>query len=79
MPSIPAPCIPSAAALTNGWTGREKRSGKFWKELPDDYMVPVGGDDPNQDYNILVCDGQETAVDRLGGGKGPGFSIDAWR
>ena len=65
--------------LTNGWTGKEKRSGKFWKELPDDYMVPVGGDDPNQDYNVIVCDGQETAVDRLGGGKGPGFSIDAWR
>jgi hypothetical protein len=65
--------------LTNGWTGREKRSGKFWKELPEDYMVPIGGDDPNEDYNIIVCDGQETACDRLGGGKGQAFSIDAWR
>ncbi len=65
--------------LTNGWTGKEKRSGKYWKELPDDYMVPAGGDDPDQDYNIIVCDGQETACDRLSGGKGPGFSIDAWR
>jgi hypothetical protein len=65
--------------LTNGWTGKEKRSGKFWKELPEDYMVPAGGDDPNQDYCILVCDGQETACDRLGGGHGVGFSIDAWR
>jgi hypothetical protein len=65
--------------LTNGWTGKEKRSGKFWKELPEDYMLPVGGDDPNQDYNIILGHGQETACDRLGGGKGPGFSIDAWR
>ncbi len=65
--------------LTNGWTGKEKRSGKFWKELPDDYMVPAGGDDPNPDYDIIVCDGQETACDRLSGGKSPGFSIDAWR
>ncbi len=65
--------------LTNGWTGREKRSGKFWKELPEDYMVPVGGEEPNQDYCIIVCDGQETACDRLGGGKGTAFSVDAWR
>ncbi|MFC1954839.1 hypothetical protein ACFLVZ_03360, partial [Chloroflexota bacterium] len=31
---------------TNGWMGIEKTSGKQWRELPDDYMVPAGGDDP---------------------------------
>jgi hypothetical protein len=65
--------------LTNGWTGKEKRSGKYWKELPEDYMVPAGGEDPNLEYCIIVCDGQETACDRLGGGHGIGYSIDAWR
>ena len=25
---------------TNGWIGIEPTSGKHWKELPDDYMVP---------------------------------------
>jgi hypothetical protein len=65
--------------LTNGWTGREKRSGKYWKELPEDYMVPAGGEDANQEYCIVVCDGQETACDRLGGGHGIAYSVDAWR
>lgn len=32
---------------TNGWLGTEKTSGKPWKKLPDDYMVPAGGDDPS--------------------------------
>jgi hypothetical protein len=63
---------------TNGWMGIEKTSGKHWKELPDDYMVAAGGDGP-EEYCVVVCDGQETACDRFGGGPGTAFSIDAWR
>lgn len=64
---------------TNGWMSIEKTSGKHWKELPDDYMVPAGGDDPFEEYCVIVCDGEETASDRFTGGHGPGYSIDAWR
>jgi len=63
---------------TNGWTSIERTSGKHWKELPDDYMVPAGGEGPNN-YCIIVCDGQETASDRFAGGHGQSYSIDAWR
>ena len=65
--------------VTNGWLGIEKTSGKPWKELPDDYMVPAGGDDPFESYNILLMNMEETAVARFGGGHGQAFSIDAWR
>ena len=63
---------------TNGWTSIEKTSGKHWKELPDDYMVPAGGDSPWGNL-VLVCDGQETASQRWSGGHGAAFSVDAWR
>ncbi|MFC2038243.1 hypothetical protein ACFLUG_00520 [Chloroflexota bacterium] len=65
--------------VTNGWLGTEKTSGKPWKELPDDYMVPAGGDNPFDSYNILLCNMDETAVARFGGGHGQAFSIDNWR
>lgn len=65
--------------VTNGWLGIEKTSGKPWKELPDDYMVPAGGNDPFESYNILLMNMEETAVARFGGGHGQAFSIDAWR
>ena len=66
--------------VTNGWLGIEKTSGKHWKELSDDYMVPAGGDDPFGSYNILVINMQETACARFGGGgHSQAFSIDAWR
>ena len=64
---------------TNGWMGIEKTSGKHWRELEDDYMVPAGGDDPFENYCIIVCDCQETSSLRFGGGHGPSYSIDAWR
>jgi len=64
---------------TNGWLGIEKTSGKPWKELPDDYMVPVGGDNPFDSYNVLVINMEETATARFGGGHSNGYSIDAWR
>jgi hypothetical protein len=65
--------------VTNGWLGIEKTSGKPWRELPDDYMVPAGGDDPFGSYNILLMNMEETAVARFSGGHGQAFSIDAWR
>ena len=65
--------------ITNGWLGIEKTSGKPWKELSDDYMVPAGGDNPFDSYNILLCNMDETAVARFGGGHGQAFSIDNWR
>ncbi|MFC2015059.1 CoA-binding protein [Chloroflexota bacterium] len=60
--------------------GIEKTSGKHWKELPDDYMVPAGGDGPRA-YSIIISHGMETAIDRFGGSPmgRQGFSIDAWR
>jgi hypothetical protein len=65
--------------ITNGWLATERTSGKPWRELPDDYMVPAGGDDPFDSYNIVVIDMEETAPARYGGGRGQAYSIDAWR
>jgi len=67
--------------ITNGWMGIEKTSGKHWKELPDDYMVPAAGDDPSG-FCIIVGGGEEEVAHQLCGrmfGPNPIFSIDAWR
>ena len=67
----------AADLTTNGWMGIEKTSGKHWKELSDDYMVPVC---PNPWANcIIVVHGEETVIDRGGASHGAAFSIDAWR
>jgi len=63
--------------FTNGWMGIEKTSGKHWKELADDYMVPVCPDPMSN--CIILAHGEETVLDRSGGGHGQAFSIDAWR
>jgi hypothetical protein len=62
----------------NGWTGIEPTSGKPWKELPDDYLVPVAGDDPSGNC-IIVAGGDEEATMQVTGGRDVGYSIDAWR
>jgi hypothetical protein len=62
----------------NGWMGIEPTSGKPWKELPDDYMVPVAGDEPFANC-IIVAGGDEEASMQLGGGHDSGFNIDVWR
>jgi hypothetical protein len=63
--------------FTNGWMGIEKTSGKHWKELDDDYMVPVC---PEPSSNcIIIVDGEETVLDRFQGGHGNAYSIDDWR
>ncbi len=64
--------------VTNGWTTKEKTSGKYWKELPDDYMVPAGGDHPRSNC-LIICGGDEETCHTFGGGHGPVFSVDVWR
>ncbi len=69
--------------ITNGWMGIEKTSGKHWKELPDDYMVPLVADP--FDNCILIAGGPEEVILTLSGGRNstagsyPVFSVDAWR
>jgi hypothetical protein len=67
---------------TNGWLGIEKTSGKRWKELDQDYMVPIV-DEPT-DCFIIVGGGDEEICLQMCGRHGklddaPIFSIDAWR
>ncbi|MFC2014549.1 hypothetical protein ACFLUP_00985 [Chloroflexota bacterium] len=64
--------------VTNGWMSIEKTSGKRWKELPDDYMVPAGGDSHWANC-VLVCGGEEETCHRLGGGHSRTYSVDVWR
>ena len=65
---------------TNAWMGIERTSGKPWKELPDDYMVPYVND-PFENCIIVTGAGEEMAL--YGGGRGPGadaaYGIDVWR
>lgn len=69
---------------TNGWLGIEPTSGKPWKELPDDYMVPVAGDSPDES-TIIVCGSDEEISYQFPGSfrgiwaSNPDYSIDAWR
>jgi len=69
--------------LTNGWMGIEPTSGKHWKELDDDYMIPLVRD--SFDNCIIVAGGPEEVVLTLSGGRSsmmgsnPAYGIDAWR
>jgi hypothetical protein len=66
---------------TNGWLGKEHTSGKHWKELPDDYMVPAGGMEPSN-FCIIVGGGDEEVSHQLSGHRfftDPFYSIDVWR
>jgi len=69
--------------LTNGWMGIEETSGKHWKELDDDYMIPLVRDP--FDNCIIVAGGPEEVVLTCGGGRSsfmggnPAYGIDAWR
>ena len=65
---------------TNAWLGIERASGKPWKELPDDYLVPFVHD-PYENC-IIVTGGGEEYPQWLGArrpGGNPAYSIDAWR
>ena len=65
---------------TNAWLGIERTSGKHWKELPDDYMVPAVND-PFENCVIVTGGGEEQLM--IGGGRSGGYdaaySIDYWR
>ena len=67
--------------ITNGWMGVEKTSGKPWKDLPDDYMIPPV-DDPSS-YCIIVGGGEEERYCEFDGRGGeasnPIYNVDAWR
>jgi len=65
---------------TGAWMGREKTSGKPWKELAEDYKVPVM-DSPYENCIIVTGGGEEGAMYSAGrdGGSNPAYSIDAWR
>ena len=65
---------------TNAWMGIERTSGKPWKELPDDYMVPAVND-PFESCIIVTGGGEEVGL--FGPGRrtsmDPAYSIDVWR
>jgi hypothetical protein len=65
---------------TNAWLGIEKISGKHWKELDDDDMVPVMGD-PWDNAIIVTGGGEESAIWMAGRTSGAdlAYSIDEWR
>ena len=65
---------------TNSWLGIEPKSGKPYKELPDDYMVPMIRD-PYENC-IIVTGGGEEYPQWFGARRSVGnlaYSIDYWR
>ena len=65
---------------TNAWRGIERTSGKHWKELDDDYMVPAMSS-PIENCIIVTGAGEEQ-LKWMGGRRGLGdwaYSIDEWR
>lgn len=62
---------------TNGWMGIESTSGKHWKELDDDYLVPFMGENGSANC-IIVASAEEEVCLNLEGGRGTAYSIDAW-
>jgi hypothetical protein len=63
---------------TNAWKGVEPTSGKPWKELPEDYMVPAVAD-PFTNCIIVTGGGEEMALWTGGRGRESAVGIDAWR
>ncbi len=65
---------------TNAWNGIERVSGKHWKELPDDALVPAM-DDPYQNCIVVTGGGEEVSVWGVGRtmNTDPAYSIDAWK
>jgi hypothetical protein len=63
---------------TNAWKAIEPTSGKPWKELPEDYMVPAVAD-PFMNCIIVTGGGEEMALWTGGRGRESAVGIDAWR
>jgi len=64
--------------------GIDRQSGKPWKELPDDYMISVAGDNPDENCIIVCGSDEEVCVQMTGGprsglGANPFYRIDAWK
>jgi hypothetical protein len=66
---------------TNSWLGIEPRSGKPYKELPDDYAEVSFVRDPYENCIIVTGSGEEYPqwVGARRPGTDPVYSIDAWR
>ncbi|UCD08975.1 MAG: hypothetical protein JSU79_11590 [Dehalococcoidales bacterium] len=65
---------------TNAWKGIEPTSGKPWKELDEDYMVPAVSA-PFENCIIVTGGGEEMALwtDGRGANSNTAYSIDFWR
>ena len=63
---------------TNGWRSIEPTSGKPWKELSEDYMVPAVAD-PFQNCIIVTGGGEEMALWTGGRARDSAYGIDIWR
>jgi hypothetical protein len=65
---------------TNAWKGIEPTSGKPWKELADDYLLPAIAD-PFENCIIVTGGGEEQSLwtDGRAAQSDPAFSIDKWR
>ena len=66
---------------TNAWKRIEKTSGKHWKELPDDYMVPAMTDPYRLHASSSPAAAKKCPCGLPGGAAAfdPAYSIDAWR
>jgi hypothetical protein len=65
---------------TNGWLGIEQTSGKHWKELADDHLVPAGGNEPFNNCIVVSSSEEEVCVEIEGSrSSNNAYSIDAWR
>lgn len=68
---------------TNGGLDIEESSGKRYRDLPDDYMVPALGKKPFDNCIIIGGGPEEVCLQLAGrssfGGSYPVYSIDAWR
>ena len=65
---------------TNAWNAVERTSGKPWKELSDDHLVPFVSN--AYESCIIVTGGGEEYPQWIGArrpGSDPAYSIDAWR
>jgi hypothetical protein len=62
---------------TSGGISKEASSGKAYKDLPDDYMLPALGTTAASN-KIIVAGGQEEICLEMGGGRSV-YPIDPWR
>ncbi|MGI5858524.1 MAG: hypothetical protein ACOX8P_04275 [Tepidanaerobacteraceae bacterium] len=65
---------------TNGGENIETTSGKKYKDLPDEYMIPLSGERPMDNMIIVVGGEEEMSLQMLGDPMRSNiFHIDPWR